>query len=261
MVSLGTFLPKPCLFAVRWPNSWFSRLLGDDISDILVPGWWVGSFWACFAFFLLPLRFSYLPGRPSWMCLFDVAHFEFLIEIFKNFCNADCRTLQSNHMLSATSQIELEFLTNFLNMSQFQNRLILLYQRVPLHFRFSALCDFSSKNIFKKFVHFLKWVRLKCIKPCHVVLIWPSANHISDMKIEWDQTVRLGFLSTLCDFFWILFFHSGFPHFCCFHLWCRVFQAWRLNLPVSFFSTLCGVSLIAKKTVFYFCWVFCCFKL
>ena len=95
MVSFGTFLPKPCLFAVRWPNSWFSCLLGDDISDILVPGWWVGSFWACFAFFLLPLRFLYLPGRPSWMCLFDVAHFEFLIEIFKNFCNADCRTLQN----------------------------------------------------------------------------------------------------------------------------------------------------------------------
>ena len=43
MVSFGTFLPQPCLFAVRWQNSWFSRLLGDDISDILVPGWWVGS--------------------------------------------------------------------------------------------------------------------------------------------------------------------------------------------------------------------------
>ena len=57
-------------------------------------GWWGEVFWRCFAFILLPLRFSYLPGRPSWMCLFDVAHFEFLIEIFKNFCNADCRTLQ-----------------------------------------------------------------------------------------------------------------------------------------------------------------------
>ena len=55
----------------------------------------VASSWACFAFFLLPLRFSYLPGRPSWMCLFDTAHFEFLIEIFKNFCNADCRTLHN----------------------------------------------------------------------------------------------------------------------------------------------------------------------
>ena len=43
--------------------------------------------------FSLLLRFLYLPGRPSWMCLFDAAHFEFLIEIFKNFSNADCRTL------------------------------------------------------------------------------------------------------------------------------------------------------------------------
>ena len=51
MVSFGTFLPKPCLFAVRWPNSWFSRLLGDDISDILVPGWWVGSFWGVFCLY------------------------------------------------------------------------------------------------------------------------------------------------------------------------------------------------------------------
>ena len=50
MVSFGTFLPKPCLFAVRWPNSWFSRLLGDDISDILVPGWWVGSSLGVFCF-------------------------------------------------------------------------------------------------------------------------------------------------------------------------------------------------------------------
>ena len=41
---------------------------------------------------------------------------------------------KSNHMLSATSHIEFEFLTKFLNMSQFQNRLILLYPRVPLHF-------------------------------------------------------------------------------------------------------------------------------
>ena len=32
-------------------------------------------------------------GSASWMCLFDAAHFEFLIEIFKNFSNADCRTL------------------------------------------------------------------------------------------------------------------------------------------------------------------------
>ena len=92
MVSFGTFLPKPCLFAVRWHNSWFSRLLGDDISDfhVLGSGW---GLWCCLAFSLLPLLFSYLPGRPSWMCLFDTAHFEFLVEIFKNFWNVPCLTL------------------------------------------------------------------------------------------------------------------------------------------------------------------------
>ena len=43
--------------------------------------------------FLLLLLFSYLPGRANRMCLFDAAHFEFLIKIFENFSNADCRTL------------------------------------------------------------------------------------------------------------------------------------------------------------------------
>ena len=53
MVSFGIFLPKPCLFAVRWHNSGFSRLLGDDMSDILVPGWGVrvGSAFTYFWFF------------------------------------------------------------------------------------------------------------------------------------------------------------------------------------------------------------------
>ena len=49
MVSFGIFLPKPCLFAVRWHNSWFSCLLGDDISDIHVPGWG-GEFLPLFGF-------------------------------------------------------------------------------------------------------------------------------------------------------------------------------------------------------------------
>ena len=68
--------------------------MGDDISDFHVPwsGW---GLWCCFAFALLPLRFSYLPGRPSWMCLFDTAHFEFLVKIFKNFCNVPRLTLHS----------------------------------------------------------------------------------------------------------------------------------------------------------------------
>ena len=75
-------------FLTLSPSGW--RHLGHSRS-------WVGggvSLGVVLPFFLLPLRFSYLPGRPSWMCLFDVAHFEFLIEIFKNFCNVFCLTLQ-----------------------------------------------------------------------------------------------------------------------------------------------------------------------
>ena len=52
-------------------------------------------------------------------------------------CRSTCQfrgnSEKSNHMLSATSHIGLEFLTNFLNMSKLQNRLILLYQNLPLH--------------------------------------------------------------------------------------------------------------------------------
>ena len=51
-------------------------------------------------------------------------------------CRSTCQfrgnSKKSNHMLSATSHIGLEFLTKFLNMSKFQNRLILLYQSLPL---------------------------------------------------------------------------------------------------------------------------------
>ena len=53
-------------------------------------------------------------------------------------CRSTCQfrgnSEKSNHMLSASSEIELEFLTKFLNMSKLQIRLILQYQRVPLHY-------------------------------------------------------------------------------------------------------------------------------
>ena len=53
-------------------------------------------------------------------------------------CRSTCQfrgnSEKSNHMLSATSHIGLEFLTKFLNMSKLQNRLILLYQSLPLQF-------------------------------------------------------------------------------------------------------------------------------
>ena len=50
----------------------------------------------------------------------------FCIEIGEN-------SEKSNNMLSATSNVELGFFMKFLDMSQFQNRLILLYQKLPLH--------------------------------------------------------------------------------------------------------------------------------
>ena len=49
-------------------------------------------------------------------------------------CRSTCQFLgnseNSNHMLSGTSHIEIVFLTEFLNMSNWQNRLC---QKVPLH--------------------------------------------------------------------------------------------------------------------------------
>ena len=49
-------------------------------------------------------------------------------------CRSTCQfrgnSEKSNHMLGATSHNELEFLTKFLNMSKWQNRLC---QKVPLH--------------------------------------------------------------------------------------------------------------------------------
>ena len=51
-------------------------------------------------------------------------------------CRSTCQfrgnSEKSNHMLSATSHIGLEFLTKFLNMSKLKNRSILLYQSLPL---------------------------------------------------------------------------------------------------------------------------------
>ena len=64
-------------------------------------------------------------------------------------CRSTCQfrrnSEKSNHMLSATSHIELEFLTNFLNMSKLQNRLILLYQSLPLHH--SSSSSLQNRNI------------------------------------------------------------------------------------------------------------------
>ena len=51
-------------------------------------------------------------------------------------------------MLSATSHIGLEFLTKFLNMSKLQNRLILLYQSLPLHIEYSLAQRYFSTVIY-----------------------------------------------------------------------------------------------------------------
>ena len=49
-------------------------------------------------------------------------------------------------MLSATSHIGLEFLTKFLNMSKLQNRLILLYQSLPLQYLFVNIVNFNQND-------------------------------------------------------------------------------------------------------------------
>ena len=89
-----SFGPSRTSFRV-WHNRWFCSL--QSLRGLFgcqgQRGLSLGLGLAPFCLFLLPLRFSYLPGRPFWMCLFDAAHFEFLIEIFKNFSNVDCRTL------------------------------------------------------------------------------------------------------------------------------------------------------------------------
>ena len=135
-VAIIGFLPLASflIFGAQWSHlALFCQNPVFLLSDGRIPdshAFWVMTFrtfsflgggWGLlvvFCLFLLPLRFSYLPGRPSWMCLFDTAHFEFLIEIFKNFCNADCRTLhppravvcrprqtrEDVHMLVATIQ-------------------------------------------------------------------------------------------------------------------------------------------------------------
>ena len=66
-----------------------------------------------------------------------VAAASMFLLVFALCCRSTCQfrvnSEKSNHMLSATSEIELEFLTKLLNMSKLQIRLILLYHRVPLH--------------------------------------------------------------------------------------------------------------------------------
>ena len=74
----------------------------------------------------LPSLASVMAARPCFLLVLALC------------CRSTCQfrgnSEKSNHMLSATSHIGLEFLTKFLNMSKLQNRLILLYQSLPLQF-------------------------------------------------------------------------------------------------------------------------------
>ena len=85
-----SFGPSRTSFRV-WHNQWFCslQLLLGFFGCQGQRGLSLGLGLAPFCLFSLSLRFLYLPGRPSWMCLFDATH----IELFKNFSNADCRTL------------------------------------------------------------------------------------------------------------------------------------------------------------------------
>ena len=62
-------------------------------------------------------------------------------------------------MLNATSEIEFEFLTKFLNMSKLQIRQILLYPRVPL--QYIVFCAMSAERS-TKFAEFHKMIMDEC---------------------------------------------------------------------------------------------------
>ena len=87
----------------------------------------------------LPSLASVMAARPCFLLILALC------------CRSTCQfrgnSEKSNHMLSATSHIGLEFLTKFLNMSKLQNRLILLYQSLPLHLDQSeATCRLSESR-------------------------------------------------------------------------------------------------------------------
>ena len=65
----------------------------------------------------------------------------------RNICQFRGNSEKSNHMLSATSEIELEFLKKFLNMSKLQIRLILLYQNLYNHKMSFFLLDFGFYTV------------------------------------------------------------------------------------------------------------------
>ena len=75
----------------------------------------------------LPSLASVMAARPCFWFLLVLAL------CCRSTCQFRRNSEKSNHMLSATSHIGLEFLTKFLNMSKLQNRLILLCQSLPLH--------------------------------------------------------------------------------------------------------------------------------
>ena len=74
----------------------------------------------------LPSLASVMAVRPCF-CSFLL----FVVEVPANFVETAKRAITCS---VATSHIGLEFLTKFLNMSKLQNRLILLYQSLPLHY-------------------------------------------------------------------------------------------------------------------------------
>ena len=75
-----------------------------------------------------------LPSLASVMAAYPCVC-SFLLFFCRSTCEFRRNRGKSNHMLSATSHIGLEFLTKFLKMSKLQNRqtrLISVYHRVPL---------------------------------------------------------------------------------------------------------------------------------
>ena len=113
---------------------------------------------------------------------------------------------KSNRMVSATSHIELEFMTKILNMSTFQNWVILLFQTVSLHIAWSYydqrwILHWKSKG--------RTWqaMVILCCKPN----FWPMNTNFSNVCNMFSRTMII-VLATLI-IIWTYYDHTYGDYF------------------------------------------------
>ena len=147
------------------------------------------------------------------MCLFDVAHFEFLIEIFKNFCNADCRTLQIFHFFVDQTAVvfhgqKIPSYVNWVSQGLTTQRTVgTLY---PIGWVYSAIQSVEAQyyNITGVALTFSRYFRL------HDNLVNPvlgyHANHI--MFHIWKLAAKLKKTCSTHDFYKCFLALFRFPH-------------------------------------------------